>query len=139
MHNKLSVKNELLTMVMVFILLFSSSYNVFASPKLYAAGDIINSRLNKNKPQEKHKSHAKCHKKRQKTLKLVLKESVKSQIITQEEYDKIIDFIDNKNNQDGKAKSDKKCSLFDELVDNNIITQEKADKIKEKFLSEIKK
>jgi len=77
-------------------------------------------------------------------LKIVIEESIKSNIITQDEGDKILKYVtvkfDKNSNDNKKQKTCKKgkCDgskggLFNDLVTEGILTVEKSDKVREKM------
>lgn len=71
------------------------------------------------------------------TLKIVIKDSVTSNIITKTEGDKVLEYM----NMKAKTKGNKKCKsnqcensgLFNELVTAEILTKEKSDAVKERM------
>lgn len=78
------------------------------------------------------------------TLEVVIKDSIKSNIITQDEGDKVLKYITEKHEKKSKKhKKDKKCrdgkcqvqkgGLFEELVTEGILTKEKSEALREKM------
>jgi hypothetical protein len=88
---------------------------------------------------DKEKVEGLAHEQMNDTLEIVIKDSVRSNIITVAEGDKVLEYVSMKSKT--KCKGNKKCrnnqgenvGLFNELVTAEILTKEKSDALKERM------
>ena len=126
------LKAKILTGIVTSFVLISSSSIAFAeevnNEKFISVVENSNeavpkddARHNCNDDKEKHKCDKKKHKE---DRKYSLESAMKDKVITAEEYDKIMKYINDK--CDKKLEVNKKKDICDEFVDNNILTKEKG-------------
>lgn len=146
---KLELKTKILTGALTGGILISSVSMAFAGTPTTASeknGNIISK---KEFRAPVHMNNEKKHEQIQKVLESVLKDSVASQTITQDESNKVLEYIKSKSNEaknfneNSKVKKDKnienksndkiRVGIFEELVEKGILTKEKADAVKVKM------
>ena len=89
---------------------------------------------------EKHKEMKERHAKMKATFEVVIKESIKSKIITKDEGEKVLKYVAEKSEKKCEDKKDckkvrdhkEKGGLFNELVTEGILSKEKANALREK-------
>ncbi|WMJ80007.1 hypothetical protein RBU49_14230 [Clostridium sp. MB40-C1] len=146
---KLELKTKILTGALTGGILISSVSMAFAGTPTTASeknGNIISK---KEFRAPVHMNNEKKYEQIQKVLESVLKDSVASQTITQDESNKVLEYIKSKSNEaknfneNSKVKKDKnienksndkiRVGIFEELVEKGILTKEKADAVKVKM------
>ncbi|MEK6263535.1 MAG: putative porin, partial [Clostridium sp.] len=118
--NRLSLKTKIITAVITGGLIVSSASFAFAADKV-APQTNVRGALKHNKGTATDRGVK---------LEGELKEAVTSKIITQVESDKILAYETSKAPKVPTGEKPEKTDLFVELVEENILTQEKADALK---------
>ena len=138
------LKAKILTGIVTSFVLISSSSIAFAeevnNEKFISVVENSNeavpkddARHNCNDDKEKHKCDKEKHKE---DMKYSLESAMKDKVITAEEYDKIMKYINDK--CDKKLEVNKKKDICDEFVDNNILTKETIDNYLNQSPEEVK-
>ncbi|MCY6960723.1 hypothetical protein [Clostridium brassicae] len=146
---KLELKTKILTGALTGGILISSVSMAFAGTPSTVAKKNANLASKKEFRTSVHMNNEKKHEQMQKVLESVLKDSVASQTITQDESNKVLEYVKNKSNEvknsneSSKVKKDKdndktRGDIFEELAQKGILTKEKADAIKLKMNNNMK-
>lgn len=140
-----SLKIKILSGMLSAGIAFSSASLTFASVKDNSIGNKEVATSINFKNSAKNKKAAKAHHAQMEgTLKIVIKESIASKIITQDEGDKVLKYVTAKSEKNSiNHKKHKTCKrgkcdgtkggLFNDLVTEGILTKEKSDVLREKM------
>lgn len=126
---KNSLKAKILTGIVTSFVFISSSSIALAEEVNNERYISVIENINEIAPKDNVRHHCNDDKEKHKdNMKYALESAMKDKVITAEEYDRIIKYINDK--CDKKLEVNKKKDLYDDLVDSKILTKGKAKDLK---------